>query len=625
MRMRCTFMASVLSALVLTACHAGPKVVENPLIECANTSALDVVKVELTDTATVLHVNAYYRPHNWIRIDSGTYLCADGEKYALTHAQGITPDSLFWMPESGEASFVLAFQPLPKRTDSFDFIESDCEDCFKLFGIDLTGKKAYEAPDGVPSEALGIDGDASMPEPVFKSGETTVDIHFLYHRKELGEKMNVYVNTFMGSQEEYTVNVNPEKGTAMLRFNQYGPAEVLFPYAGSVLTAPGEHAVVYLDRRVSGWRIVARRKDSALSPFRMLYAEGAYANLNNLIYSRTDWPVWSMNFYSGKFADYKISAEEYAAHVVDTYKALSDSISADILPPLMKERMQLSLKEEAVVAMLDADRIREYNFRYTHNDWDRRNPVKGIDPIKPESIKMISGLFDINDAQLLMGNQFFDYIRSMVYADDAWIKEAGIRTGLIPSLRKFMPLIAKTQAGILSEKDLSVFTSDDDPFYAEALKAMQQENLARLESVRNRSVIEPTPDVPVEKLFEAIIAPYEGKVVFVDFWNTWCGPCRASIKMTEPLKEKELKSDDLVWIYIANETSPFVKYKTMISEIKGKHFRLNDKQWGYICDGFRMDGIPSYVLVDRDGTYELRNDLRDHDRLLSTLKEKISR
>ena len=69
----------------------------------------------------------------------------------------------------------------------------------------------------------------------------------------------------------------------------------------------------------------------------------------------------------------------------------------------------------------------------------------------------------------------------------------------------------------------------------------------------------------------------------------------------EPLKSGELKSDDLVWIYIANETSPLVAYKTSIAKIAGKHYRLDDAQWKYLCEKFRIDGIPSYVLVDRDG------------------------
>ena len=143
---------AVAVGMLLASCTPANRVVENPLIGAANTMTLDFPKIELSDTATVLHVDAYFRPHNWIRIDAGTYLLADGQKYMLQGSEGILPDSLFWMPDSGEASFVLKFGPLPRGTKSFDFIESDCDDCFKLYGVDLTGRRSIRViPRGYPA------------------------------------------------------------------------------------------------------------------------------------------------------------------------------------------------------------------------------------------------------------------------------------------------------------------------------------------------------------------------------------------------------------------------------------------------------------------------------------------
>ena len=111
----------------------------------------------------------------------------------------------------------------------------------------------------------------------------------------------------------------------------------------------------------------------------------------------------------------------------------------------------------------------------------------------------------------------------------------------------------------------------------------------------------------------------------MDFWNTWCGPCRAALRANEPLKSGELADENLVWIYIANETSPMATYLESIPQIKGIHYRLNPEQWAYLTGEkmFNIDGIPSYVVVQKDGRAALRNDLRDHSQLVSTLKEAL--
>ena len=617
--------AGVLTLLAwLTSCGPNNKAVEYPLIETANTNALDIAKVELTDSATILHTDAYYRPHNWIRISSESYLQAGGKRYMLTGAEGITPDSLFWMPESGEASFTLCFEPLPSGTTSFDFIESDCEDCFKLFGIDLTGKKTFDIPDDVPESLRLVDWDAEVPEPIFKTGTTTVNVHFLHYRPELGKEANLYVNTLFGTQQPYTATVDPETGKASFSFLQCGTVQAAVVLNNSMA---GETTELYVDMHSIGYYLSLRREEKKKitypAPFQRLYSSGTYANLNNVDNQLDNSPYYSMNSLTGEFADYHMTSAEYAAHVVDTYKALADSIARSNFSLLKKEMKLLTLRQDAFSAMAQGDYLREHNYRHINRQWDYNFKVEGIAPLKPADAKAICQLFDINDTKLLMGENVSDYVRAACSSSFDWPQLADIQKGLVKDLRQIAGYPAKAENVALTDADFAQMKAMDNPFYLEAFTLMQKKAKEELAAVEAKSRVETTPDVPKERLFDALIAPYKGKVVIVDFWNTWCGPCRAAIQANEPLKSSNLKSDNLVWVYIANETSPIVKYKTMIPDIQGLHYRLNQEQWNYLCDKFKIDGIPSYVLVDRDGNSKLRNDLRNHDKLKKTLKKMI--
>ena len=551
----------------------------------------------------------------------------------LTGAEGITPDSLFWMPESGEASFTLRFEPLPSGTPSFDFIESDCEDCFKLFGIDLTGKKTFDTPDEVPEDLRQADGETAIPDPIFKTGITTVNVHFLHYRPELGKEANLYVNTLFGTQQPYTATIDPETGKASFSFLQCGTAQSLLDInhrmVGNVWLAPGETTELYVDMHISGYYLLSHRKReekcSKAAPFQRLYSSGTYANLNNVTNLLDDTPYLGMDLYTGEFADYRMTSAEYAAHVVDTYKALADSIAQSNLSPLEKEVKQLSLRQEAFSAMAQGDYLREHNYRHTNRQWDYNFKVEGIEPLKPEDAKAICQLFDINDPKLLIGENVLAYVSAACSSSFDWPQLAGIQKGLVKDLRQIAGYPAKAENVALTDADFAQMKAMDNPFYLEAFTLMQKKAKDELAAVEAKSKVETVPDMPKERLFDALIAPHKGKVVLVDFWNTWCGPCRAAIQANEPLKSSSLKSDDLVWIYIANETSPIVKYKTMIPDIQGLHYRLNQEQWDYLCDKFKIDGIPSYVLVDKSGAYKLRNDFRNHKLMEETLKEELKK
>ena len=108
------------------------------------------------------------------------------------------------------------------------------------------------------------------------------------------------------------------------------------------------------------------------------------------------------------------------------------------------------------------------------------------------------------------------------------------------------------------------------------------------------------PQSESENVFEVILDKYNGKVVYVDFWATWCAPCLRNIKEMKPLK-KELKTDNLVFVYITGPSSPLNLWENLFPDIEGEHYRLAAKDWEALSKRFNVVSIPHAVLINKSG------------------------
>ncbi|MEJ5253486.1 MAG: redoxin family protein [Chthonomonadetes bacterium] len=92
----------------------------------------------------------------------------------------------------------------------------------------------------------------------------------------------------------------------------------------------------------------------------------------------------------------------------------------------------------------------------------------------------------------------------------------------------------------------------------------------------------------------------KGKVVFLDFWATWCPPCRESLPHTQSLSQHEkAKSGDLV-VLAVNAREEVDKVKQFMQE-KGFTFRVLMDKDGAVLNAYKVQGIPTFVLIDRQG------------------------
>ncbi|MFA7074500.1 MAG: TlpA disulfide reductase family protein [Endomicrobiaceae bacterium] len=94
------------------------------------------------------------------------------------------------------------------------------------------------------------------------------------------------------------------------------------------------------------------------------------------------------------------------------------------------------------------------------------------------------------------------------------------------------------------------------------------------------------------------LSDFKGKVVFIDFWASWCPPCRQSIPAVEKLYDEYKNNENVVILGInlnedKSSVSKFIEKQKMNYKVL-----LSDKK---VISNYKISGIPAFFLIDQKG------------------------
>jgi thiol-disulfide isomerase/thioredoxin len=93
----------------------------------------------------------------------------------------------------------------------------------------------------------------------------------------------------------------------------------------------------------------------------------------------------------------------------------------------------------------------------------------------------------------------------------------------------------------------------------------------------------------------------KGKVVLVDFWATWCAPCRKAMPELQALHDKYAKRGFTVLGVAIDEGNPVPKIKKFVTSKKITYPIAIDSEEDPTWGRFRVKAVPAAFLIDQEG------------------------
>ncbi|MNR03168.1 Thiol-disulfide oxidoreductase ResA [compost metagenome] len=150
--------------------------------------------------------------------------------------------------------------------------------------------------------------------------------------------------------------------------------------------------------------------------------------------------------------------------------------------------------------------------------------------------------------------------------------------------------------------------------YAAAIRKAYLENLSK--QLTKDMVKEPAAGFTLTDLNgkQVSLADYKGKIVILDFWATWCGPCKASFPAMQMAVNKYKDDENVKFLFIhtwekvadpVKDASDYIKSMKysfeVLMDVKDADTKVNK-----VVSSYKVNGIPAKFVIDAAGNVRFK-------------------
>ena len=586
------------------------RVVERPYFLGSNNHKLEIERVTLDKKATFLDVKIY-QASGEVGIDSHASIMANGVKYDYIGSKQLPKGVFVKVPECGYVAATLRFKPMPETTTEFDFREIADNSGWNIYGVRLDGKRPQA---DIPQHLLqqAPDKNSKLPATDLNLGKTVVAVRLLGYKPEYKTTLDIIVdNWFSPERMPFAHDSIGVDGTCRVSANAILPTvatirinRMEIPF----LAVPNDTTTVTIDLptlTLAATHLFAN--DSEVKKF--VWFEGKHAAVDTELQSvKTMLDVYGDTFFDDICG---MTPLQYRNYVQQSYERLLAAINSNAaIGSATRTLAQNILSMNYASALFGFKNNISMAPMITGKRGVPRADMR-IDTLsyfKP--LEQLSVLRSKNQRYYHYLSDFTSALRRQYMSADPLLDDIAIGKRLSRSFNRKCPLteqqIAVAHDSIANDMVRELILANNDDLKSQlsaANKKMEEIKKTANTSSSYLSIIDIDPKMSAQQILPTITDKYKGKAVLIDFWNTWCMPCRAAMSTIRPLKEQ---LTDVVYVYIADASSPVDKWGKMIKTISGVHVRLTKEQAAALAEIHKFSGIPTYFVVNKEGkiTYQ---------------------